>query len=200
MPHDHGAEAQPDSHPQAWSRAATNMQPCCRLLTKDYTLRSRDNHRAAHIALLVLAIDCKKRAKIRKILLKMSAFSFRVQRYEKISNYAKKRKDVITTSQSLLNLKSNTMKNTMQNYCFSAIPPNILLKKSLKHRNFRYFAIYILQNMVKFTFLGIILGPFTFSIAFFQKTENYFSKCCFIASALARETGIRLSEPNNSKS
>ena len=33
----------------------------------------------------------------------------------------KKRKEVISTSQSILNLKSNTRKNTMQNYCFSAI-------------------------------------------------------------------------------
>ena len=153
MPHDHGAEAQPDSHPQAWSRAATNMQPCCRLLTKEYTLRSRDNHRAAHIALLVLAIDCKKRAKIRKILLKMSAFSFRVQRYEKISNYAKKRKDVITTSQSLLNLKSNTMKNTMQNYCFSAIWPNFRREKCLKTAKTLKFVMHRLQNRPFLTFL-----------------------------------------------
>ena len=45
------------------------------------------------------------------------------------------------------------MKNTMQNYCFSAILPNILLKKSLKHRIFRCFVIYRLQNRV---FLAII--------------------------------------------
>ena len=45
------------------------------------------------------------------------------------------------------------MKNTMQNYCFSAILPNISLKKSLKYRIFRYFAIYRLQ---KWAFLTIL--------------------------------------------
>ena len=46
------------------------------------------------------------------------------------------------------------MKNTMQNYCFSAILPNILLKKSLKHRIFRYFAIYRLQKWLFLTSLN----------------------------------------------
>ena len=46
------------------------------------------------------------------------------------------------------------MKNTMQNYCFSAILPNILLKKSLKHRIFRCFVIYRLQNRVFLTIIN----------------------------------------------
>ena len=31
-----------------------------------------------------------------------------------------------------LTLKSNTMKNTMQKYCFFTIPPNIFVKKYAK--------------------------------------------------------------------
>ena len=42
----------------------------------------------------------------------------------------------------------------MQNYCFSAILPNISLKKSLKHLNFHYFAIYRLQKWVFLTILN----------------------------------------------
>ena len=45
-----------------------------------------------------------------------------------------------------LTLKSNTMKNTMQKYCFSANPPNFLAKKCAKKHIFLLFANYTMQN------------------------------------------------------
>ena len=53
----------------------------------------------------------------------------------------KKRRIVIPTTQSLLNLKSNTMKNTVQRYCIFSYPPNILMKKYVLQHTFRIFAI-----------------------------------------------------------
>ncbi len=53
----------------------------------------------------------------------------------------KKRRIVIPTTQSLLNLKSNTMKNTVQRYCFFSYPPNNLTKKYVIQHIFRNFAI-----------------------------------------------------------
>ena len=46
----------------------------------------------------------------------------------------------------LLNLKSNTMKNTVQRYCFFVYPPNILYKKYvLQH----VFSVFCKVNMAK---------------------------------------------------
>ena len=58
----------------------------------------------------------------------------------------KKRRIVIPTTQSLLNLKSNTMKNTVQRYCFFAYPPNILSEKYVLQHVFRFFAKSSVQN------------------------------------------------------
>ena len=60
--------------------------------------------------------------------------------------YIKKRRIVISTTQSLLNLKSNTMKNTVQRYCFFWYPPNVSVKKYVfQHKN-RNFANSTLQK------------------------------------------------------
>ena len=61
----------------------------------------------------------------------------------------KKRRIVIPTTQSLLNLKSNTMKNTVQRYCFFLYLPNILTKKYVLQHVFYNFAICKLQNSTK---------------------------------------------------
>ena len=45
-----------------------------------------------------------------------------------------------------LTLKSNTMKNTLQKYCFFATPPNVLAKKCAKKHIFLHFANYTMQN------------------------------------------------------
>ena len=58
----------------------------------------------------------------------------------------KKRRIVIPTTQSLLNLKSNTMKNTVQRYCFFAYPPNILPEKYVLQHVFRFFVKSSVQN------------------------------------------------------
>ncbi len=46
-----------------------------------------------------------------------------------IKNYIKKKQVVSRQPNLLLNLKSNTMKNTMQKYCFFFIRANIFQKK-----------------------------------------------------------------------
>ena len=53
---------------------------------------------------------------------------------------------VISTTTILINLKSNTMKNTMQKYCFFSIWPNILVKKWQKYPFFLNFVNSTLQN------------------------------------------------------
>ena len=52
---------------------------------------------------------------------------------------AKKRRIVITTTQSLLNLKSNTMKNTVQKYFFFLILPNKNAEKHVFEHIFLHF-------------------------------------------------------------
>ena len=44
--------------------------------------------------------------------------------YLVILEFLQKKEDCLPTTQSLLNLKSNTMKNTVQRYCFFPYPPN----------------------------------------------------------------------------
>ena len=51
----------------------------------------------------------------------------------------KKRRIVITTTQSLLNLKSNTMKNTVQKYSIFSIPPNKMKKNDVIKHIFGFF-------------------------------------------------------------
>ena len=104
---------------------------------------------------LYLLLTARHEQKYTKIYYKCLLFHSGCKGTKKIRNMQKKRKDVISTSQSLLNLKSNTMKNTMQNYCFSAILPNIFREKTSKYTNFHHFAIYRLQNTPVFTFSGI---------------------------------------------
>ena len=66
----------------------------------------------------------------------------------------KKRRIVITTTQSLLNLKSNTMKNTVQRYCFFTYPPNILHKKYVLQHVFLCFDKSIWQKYTNFHFFS----------------------------------------------
>ena len=60
--------------------------------------------------------------------------------------YRKKRRIVISTTQSQFNLKSNTMKNTMQRYCFFAYQPNNLSQNYVIEQVFHFFAQLTLQN------------------------------------------------------
>ena len=51
-------------------------------------------------------------------------------------NALKKRKVVVSTTQSLLNLKSNTMKNTLQNYTLYFIYTRKIMKKYVLQHDF----------------------------------------------------------------
>ena len=49
------------------------------------------------------------------------------------ASYTHKKEGVSSRQPNLyLTLKSNTMKNTLQKYCFFATPPNVLAKKCVK--------------------------------------------------------------------
>ena len=60
----------------------------------------------------------------------------------------------------LLNLKSNTMKNTVQKYCFFCNPPNIFTKKCYK-TYFCYFQFAkLLIQEVRAALFGMLEGLF----------------------------------------
>ena len=84
-----------------------------------------------------------------------------VQNYKKKSIYANaepeiinkpyKKKEGLSSRQPnlLLNLKSNTMKNTVQRYCFFVYPPNILYKNMFYNMYLVFFVKSTWQKAVK---------------------------------------------------